>query len=129
AILVILILLVLLGDLRAAMIVTLAIPISMLVALRGMTYFGITGNLMSLGAIDFGLLVDASVVIVESILAKMSIEKARLITKESKMELIKEVCREVMPPVISGLLLIMAVYLPILTLEGVEGKMFRPMAL
>ena len=129
AILVILILLILLGDFRAAMIVTLAIPISMLVALRGMTYFGITGNLMSLGAIDFGLLVDASVVIVESILAKMTLEKARLINTESKIELIKEVCREVMPPVISGLLLIMAVYLPILTLEGVEGKMFRPMAL
>lgn len=129
AILVIIILLVLLGDLRAAMIVTLAIPISMLVALRGMTYLGITGNLMSLGAIDFGLLVDASVVIVESILARMALEKARLINTESKMELIKEVCREVMPPVISGLVLIMAVYLPILTLEGVEGKMFKPMAI
>lgn len=129
AVLVIIILLVLLGDLRAAMIVTLAIPISMLVALRGMTYLGITGNLMSLGAIDFGLLVDASVVIVESILARMAVEKASSLNTESKMKLIKEVCKEVMPPVISGLLLIMAVYLPILTLEGVEGKMFKPMAL
>lgn len=129
AVLVIVILLILLGDFRAAMIVTLAIPISMLVALRGMTYFGITGNLMSLGAIDFGLLVDASVVIVESILAKMSLEKARLINPEGKLALVKEVMKEVLPPVVSGLLLIMAVYLPILTLEGVEGKMFRPMAL
>lgn len=129
AILVIVILLILLGDLRAAMIVTLAIPISMLVALRGMTYFGITGNLMSLGAIDFGLLVDASVVIVESILAKMTLDKARLLNPKHKLELVKDVMKEVMPPVVSGLLLIMAVYLPILTLEGVEGKMFRPMAL
>src|SRR5690606_19934043 len=129
AVLVILILLLLLGDLRAAMIVTLAIPISMLVALRGMTYFGITGNLMSLGAIDFGLLVDASVVVVESILAKLTLQKASSLKFEDKLKVIKEVMKEVMPPVVSGLLLIMAVYLPILTLEGVEGKMFKPMAI
>lgn len=129
AVLVILILLFLLGDIRAAMIVTLAIPISMLVALRGMTYFGITGNLMSLGAIDFGLLVDASVVVVESILAKLTIRKVSQLKFEDKMQVIKEVMKEVLPPVTSGLLLIMAVYIPILTLEGVEGKMFKPMAI
>ena len=125
AILVILVLLFLLGNFKAALIVTLAIPISMIVALKGMTLFGITGNLMSLGAIDFGLLVDGSVVIVESILAKLAIDRAN----KSKTQLIKETCMEVMPPVIAGILLIMAVYLPILTLEGVEGKMFRPMAM
>lgn len=123
AILVILILLFLLGNVRAALIVTLAIPLSMVVALKGMSLMGITGNLMSLGAIDFGLLVDGSVVIVEAILAKMAIQKSKGKT------LIIETCKEVMPPVIAGLLLIMAVYLPILTLEGVEGKMFKPMAI
>lgn len=125
AVLVILVLLVLLGNIKAALIVTLAIPISMIVAMKGMSLFGITGNLMSLGAIDFGLLVDGSVVIIESILAKLAIEKVH----KNKMTLIKETCIEVMPPVIAGILLIMAVYVPILTLEGVEGKMFKPMAL
>lgn len=125
AALVILVLLILLGNFKAALIVTLAIPISMIAALKGMSLLGITGNLMSLGAIDFGLLVDGSVVIVESILARLAIERAN----KSKGQLIKETCVEVMPPVIAGILLIMAVYLPILTLEGVEGKMFRPMAI
>lgn len=128
AILVILVLLVLLGNFKAALIVTLAIPLSMIVALKGMSLLGITGNLMSLGAIDFGLLVDGSVVVIESILAKMAIQSS-LKTYASKEELIIETCKEVMPPVIAGLLLIMAVYVPILTLEGVEGKMFKPMAI
>lgn len=123
AVLVILVLLFLLGNIRAALIVTLAIPLSMIVALKGMSLMGITGNLMSLGAIDFGLLVDGSVVIVEAILARMAVEKSKGKT------LIIETCKEVMPPVIAGLLLIMAVYVPILTLEGVEGKMFKPMAI
>lgn len=123
AALVILVLLILLGNFKAALIVTLAIPLSMIVAMKGMSLLGITGNLMSLGAIDFGLLVDGSVVVVESILARMAVSRM------SRTQLIKETCVEVMPPVIAGLLLIMAVYVPILTLEGVEGKMFRPMAL
>lgn len=124
AILVILVLLVLLGNIRAAVIVALAIPVSMLVAVRGMNLLGITGNLMSLGAIDFGLLVDGSVVVIESILAHMAIN-----AKEDKNSLIKRSGTEVMGPVVAGIILIMAVYLPILTLEGVEGKMFRPMAI
>lgn len=124
AILVILVLLVLLGNIRAALIVALAIPLSMLVAVRGMNLLGITGNLMSLGAIDFGLLVDGSVVIIESILAHMAIQHAT-----DQDTLIKRSSKEVMGPVVAGIILIMAVYLPILTLEGVEGKMFRPMAL
>jgi cobalt-zinc-cadmium resistance protein CzcA len=129
AVLVILVLLVLLGSFKAALIVTLAIPLSMIIAMKGMNFFGITGNLMSLGAIDFGLLVDGSVVVIESILAKMAISGINSKSFKSKTELIQVTCKEVMPPVISGILLIMAVYLPILTLEGVEGKMFRPMAL
>jgi cobalt-zinc-cadmium resistance protein CzcA len=129
AVLVVLVLLILLGNFRAAFIVTLAIPLSMVVALKGMNLLGITGNLMSLGAIDFGLLVDGSVVIIESILARMALTSAAELRSKSKLELIKETCIEVMPPVIAGILLIMAVYLPILTLEGVEGKMFKPMAL
>ena len=129
AVLVVLVLLVLLGSFKAAFIVTLAIPLSMVVAMKGMSILGITGNLMSLGAIDFGLLVDGSVVIIESILAKLALTGAAGIRSKSKIELIKETCVEVMPPVVAGILLIMAVYLPILTLEGVEGKMFRPMAI
>jgi cobalt-zinc-cadmium resistance protein CzcA len=129
AVLVILVLLVLLGSFKAALIVTLAIPLSMIIAMKGMSLFGITGNLMSLGAIDFGLLVDGSVVVIESILAKMALNGVSGKQFKDKTELIKVTCKEVMPPVISGILLIMAVYLPILTLEGVEGKMFKPMAL
>lgn len=129
AVLVILVLLILLGNFKAALIVTLAIPLSMIIAMKGMSLFGITGNLMSLGAIDFGLLVDGSVVIIESILAKMALNGVSGKHFKDKSELIKVTCKEVMPPVISGILLIMAVYLPILTLEGVEGKMFKPMAL
>jgi len=124
ALLVILVLLVVLGNVRGALVVALAIPLSMLVAVRGMNLLGITGNLMSLGAIDFGLLVDASVVIIESILAHMALQKNNDVD-----EIIKKSSKEVMGPVVAGIILIMAVYLPILTLEGVEGKMFRPMAI
>lgn len=124
AVLVILVLLFLLGNIKAALIVALAIPVSMLIAVRGMNYFGVTGNLLSLGAIDFGLLVDGSVVIIETILARLAISHS-----QTKDEVIKKASGEVMSPVVSGLLLIMAVYIPILTLEGVEGKMFRPMAI
>lgn len=124
AALVILVLLLLLGNFKAAVIVALAIPLSMLVAVRGMSFFGVTGNLMSLGAIDFGLLVDGSVVIIETILAHLALKH-----KGDKTQTVKSASEEVMGPVVSGLLLIMAVYLPILTLEGVEGKMFKPMAI
>jgi len=93
-----------------------------------MNLLGITGNLMSLGAIDFGLLVDGSVVVIETILARTALSRVGK-SGESKVQMIKASCKEVMGPVVAGLLLIMAVYLPILTLEGVEGKMFRPMAI
>lgn len=124
AILVIIVLLVLLGSVKAALIVSMAIPLSMLVALKGMNLLGITGNLMSLGAIDFGLLVDGSVVVIEAILAR-----GALMAREDHETTIKKASSDVMGPVVAGIILIIAVYLPILGLEGVEGKMFRPMAI
>ncbi len=128
AALVISVLLLLLGNFRASLIVALAIPISMLIAVRGMLIFGISGNLMSLGAIDFGLLVDGSVVLIENILSRSRDWRMNRISK-SKEDFIFEASSEVIAPITFGLFMIMIVYLPILTLEGVEGKMFKPMAL
>jgi cobalt-zinc-cadmium resistance protein CzcA len=125
AALVIVVLLVILGNIRAALLVSLAIPISMLFAAAGMKYFGISANLMSLGAIDFGLLVDASVVIIENVLRRLAIEKN---AKAQRAKIILAAVKEVLAPVTVGILLIMAVYVPILALEGVEGKLFKPMA-
>lgn len=126
--LVILVLFLILGNFRAAAIVSLAIPISMLVALKGMGIAKISANLMSLGAIDFGLLVDASVVIVENYLRRLKELPAKPTFTDKKNLLISS-CSEVASPVILGLLIIMLVYIPILTLEGIEGKMFAPMAI
>ncbi len=128
AFLVILVLMLILGNFKASIIVSLAIPLSMLVALKGMQIFGISANLMSLGAIDFGLLVDASVVLVENFLRRMGHQKSKMNPKE-RISLLAESCSEVAKPVIFGLIIIMLVYVPILSLEGVEGKMFEPMAL
>src|SRR3972149_4530099 len=127
AILVIIILLLILGNLRAAIIVTLAIPLSMLFASAGMKYFGISANLMSLGAIDFGLLVDGAVVIIENVTRRMAKEE-REMTSTKRMSVILDAVQEVIAPVTIGLLLIMAVYVPIFALEGIEGKLFKPMA-
>lgn len=123
--LVILVLLLLLGSLRGGLIVASAIPISMLFAFIGMREFGLSGNLLSLGAIDFGLVVDGSVVMVENIVRHLS----KGSTRSSRLELIREASREVARPVVFAVGIIIIVYLPILTLQGVEGKMFRPMAL
>lgn len=128
ALLVIAILLFLLGHPIATLIVTLAIPISMMFAAEGMMLFGVTGNLMSLGAIDFGLLVDGAVVLMETILTRLG-HLGHTPSKEEKKQVILSASSEVIGPVVTGLFLIMVVYLPILTLEGVEGKMFRPMAI
>ncbi len=125
--LVVVVLLVILGNLRAALIVSLAIPLSMLLAAIGMKQFGISANLMSLGAIDFGLLVDASIVIVENILRRME-ESGSILKREERAALVMQSVKDVLAPVSIGLLLIMAVYVPILSLEGVEGKIFHPMA-
>ena len=126
-ILVIAVLLLLLGNLRGGLIVASAIPLSMLAAFIGMQYAGISGNLMSLGAIDFGLIVDGSVVMIENIVRKLSEEKKA--ASADNIHVMLEAGREIARPVFFGVLIIMIVYLPILTLRGVEGKMFRPMAL
>ncbi len=122
--LVVAVLLLLLGSFRGGIIVSLAIPLSMLVAFTGMLQAGISGNLMSLGAIDFGLIVDGSVVMVENILRRLS---QRPEGSDAK-EVIRSAAQEVAKPVFFGVLIIVLVYVPILALGGVEGKMFKPMA-
>jgi len=115
-----------LGNLRAAAIVALAIPLSMLFAFSGMFRFGIAASLLSLGAIDFGMVVDSSVVMVENCVRHIAHGDLR---GRSKTDVVREAAVEVRKPTMFGELIIMIVYLPILTLEGVEGKLFRPMAL
>ena len=128
AALVILILLLILGHFKAAIIVSLVIPISMLWTTLSMQVFHISGNLMSLGAIDFGLVVDGAVVLVETLVASFAtlseIERQTL----SKDQIVSSRAKIIMRPVVFGLFMIMLVYIPIIMLEGVEGKMFRPMA-
>ena len=125
--LVIAVLLLLLGNLRGGLIVASAIPLSMLFAFTGMVRTGISGNLMSLGAIDFGLIVDGAVVMIENISRHLS-ERTRT-PGVSRMEIIREASREVMRPVIFAVGIIILVYVPILSLIGIEGKLFRPMAI
>lgn len=125
--LVIAVLLLLLGNLRGGLIVASAIPLSMLFAFTGMVRAGISGNLMSLGAIDFGLVVDGAVVMIENISRHLS-ERSRA-PGISKLEVIRGAAHEVMRPVLFAVGIIIMVYFPILSLVGVEGKMFRPMAL
>jgi len=115
-----------LGNLRAAFIVALAIPLAMLFAFSGMLRFGIAASLLSLGALDFGMIVDSSVVMVENCVRHIAHGD---LAKKSKLEMIRDAAVEVRKPTLFGELIIMIVYLPILTLEGIEGKMFRPMAL
>jgi cobalt-zinc-cadmium resistance protein CzcA len=122
---VIAVLFIFLGNLRAGLIVALAIPLSMLFAFSGMLRFGIAASLLSLGAIDFGLVVDSSVVMIENCVRKLAHGKSG----RSRLEIIRDAAVEVRKPTMFGELIIMIVYLPILTLEGVEGKLFRPMAL
>ena len=131
ALLVIAILFAMLGNLRAALIVALAIPLSMLFALTGMVQGKVSGNLMSLGAIDFGIIVDGAVVSVENCIRRFAEEQhrlGRLLTKKERLSLAYEASREVAKATIFGQIIITIVYLPILTLTGVEGKMFVPMA-
>jgi cobalt-zinc-cadmium resistance protein CzcA len=132
AILVVIILLLILGNIRAAIIAALAIPLSMLIAASGMLQFRISGNLMSLGAIDFGLIVDGAVIIVENSLRRLGLRQHELGRKLSKSERLDEVLessKQVLSPAAFGSAIIIIVYLPILALIGVAGKMFRPMAL
>ncbi len=124
--LVVAVLFVFLGNLRAGLIVALAIPLSMLVAFSGMLRFGIAASLLSLGAIDFGLVVDSSVVMIENCVRYLARTDQR---HRNKLELVRDAAVEVRKPTMFGELIIMIVYLPILTLEGIEGKLFQPMAL
>ena len=132
ALLVTAVLLILLGNWRAAVIVATAIPLAFLFALTGMTRFGISGNLMSLGAIDFGLIIDGAVVIVENVVRELGIKQralARRLTAEERIHTVMAASKQVGTPMFFGVLIIAIVYLPILALSGVEGKMFHPMAL
>ncbi len=125
AILVVAILFVFLGNLRAGLIVALAIPLSMMFAALGMLRFGIAGSLMSLGAIDFGLVVDSSVIMVENSVRRLQIPGR----KGTVLETVREAALEVRRPTMYGELIIAIVFLPVLALEGIEGKLFQPMAL
>ncbi len=115
-----------LGNMRAAIIVAIAIPLSMLFAFLGMYRFGIAASLLSLGAIDFGMIVDSSVVMVENCVRHLAHDSN---SGKSRLAIIRDAAVEVRKPTMFGELIIMIVYLPILALEGIEGKMFRPMAL
>jgi cobalt-zinc-cadmium resistance protein CzcA len=120
-----------LGNIRAALIVASAIPLSMLFAATGMIQNRISGTLMSLGAIDFGIIVDGAVVMIENIvrrLAERQRELGRPLARAERFETTFEAAREIARPTVFGVAIIMIVYLPILTLTGVEGKMFLPMA-
>jgi cobalt-zinc-cadmium resistance protein CzcA len=123
--LVIIVLLLLLGSLRGGLIVAVAIPLSMLFAFGGMLVGGISGNLMSLGAIDFGLIVDGSVVMIDNIVRRLTGRKKG---DGSVLEIVRAAAVEVGRPVTFAVTIIIIVYLPILTLTGTEGRMFRPMA-
>jgi cobalt-zinc-cadmium resistance protein CzcA len=125
AILVVAVLFAFLGNIRAGIIVASVIPLSMLFAVTLMQKVGIAGSLMSLGAIDFGLVVDSSVVMVENCVRRLSLDKS----DRSRIDIVRDAAIEVRKPTMFGELIIMIVYLPILTLEGIEGKLFRPMAM
>ncbi|MDG2304512.1 MAG: CusA/CzcA family heavy metal efflux RND transporter [Candidatus Binatia bacterium] len=132
ALLVIVVLFLMLGNLRAALVTALAIPLSMLLAAIGMAHTKTSGNLMSLGAIDFGLIVDGAVIIVENCLRRLGQRQAelgRILTREERLETVFNASRQVRGATAFGETIIILVYLPILALSGVEGKMFQPMAL
>ncbi|KAA3609637.1 MAG: AcrB/AcrD/AcrF family protein [Calditrichaeota bacterium] len=122
--LVIVVLLLLLGEMRGALIVASVIPLSMLFAFIGMREFGLAANLMSLGAIDFGMVVDGSVVMMENIIHRLQNNKS-----ESRFEVIMAAAKEVSRPIFFGVLIILMVYVPIITFSGMEGILFRPMAI
>ena len=132
AVLVIAILFLFLGNIRAAIATACIIPLSMLFAMTGMVEYKVSANLMSLGAIDFGIIIDGAIIIVESCLALLAAaqhRRGRLLTAPERFEAILAGAREVVRPALFGMLIIAVVYLPILTLTGVEGKMFTPMAI
>jgi heavy metal efflux system protein len=132
AIIVIIVLVLLLGNWRGALLVATVIPLSMLIAAIFMRLFGISGNLMSLGAVDFGLIVDGAVIMVENGIRRIADrqhELKRTLTNEELRHTVREASSEVRRATMFGELIIIIVYLPILSLTGIEGKMFKPMAL
>jgi cobalt-zinc-cadmium resistance protein CzcA len=132
ALLVIIILFLLLGHFRAALITAAVIPLSMLFTISGMVKNQVSGNLMSLGALDFGLIVDGAVIIIENCLRRFSLEQhalGRALSKVERFSLARRATAEVIRPSLFGIMIITVVYLPIFTLSGVEGKMFHPMAI
>ncbi|ASJ91116.1 efflux RND transporter permease subunit [Sphingobium baderi] len=132
ALLVIVVLFLLLGNIRAALITAAVIPISMLMTMTGMVRAGVSGNLMSLGALDFGLIVDGAVIIVENCLRRFGEAQhrlGRLLSREERFDLAASASSEVIRPSLFGVLIITLVYVPIFALTGVEGKMFHPMAI
>ncbi|WP_293374114.1 CusA/CzcA family heavy metal efflux RND transporter [Nevskia sp.] len=130
ALLVVVVLMLLLGNVRAALLTAAVIPLAMLMTLSGMVQGRVSANLMSLGALDFGLIVDGAVIIVENCLRRLSraAEVEGTLTLEARLKLVFEATREVIRPALFGVFIITAVYLPIFALQGVEGKMFHPMA-
>lgn len=131
ALLVVLVLFLLLGNVRAAVITALVIPLAFLLGVIGMNRVGVSGNLMSLGALDFGLLVDGAVVVVENTLTRMGLRRAsvgRDLTLAERLEEAAGAARQMIRPAAFGQAIILLVYAPLLALEGVEGKMFQPMA-
>jgi cobalt-zinc-cadmium resistance protein CzcA len=131
AIFIVLVLLVLLGNLRAALIVALMIPLSFLFAACGMVQGGWSANLMSLGALDFGLIIDGAIFMVENIIRRLGHKQhhlGRVLTREERSREVLAASKQIASPTFFGVLIITVVYLPIMTLTGIEGKMFRPMA-
>jgi cobalt-zinc-cadmium resistance protein CzcA len=131
ALLVIVILFVLLGNVRAALITAAVIPLAMLATITGMVQTGVSANLMSLGALDFGLIVDGAVIIVENCIRRLSEQQKRtgvILPLKDRLELVFQATNEVIRPSLFGVLIITVVYIPLFSLTDVEGKMFHPMA-
>jgi cobalt-zinc-cadmium resistance protein CzcA len=132
AVLVVAVLFAFLGNLRAALITAMVIPLSMLFTFTGMVSYKVSANLLSLGALDFGIIVDGAVVIVENCVRRLAHAQAALgrpLTRSERMDEVFAAAREARRPLLFGQLIIMAVYLPIFAFSGVEGRMFHPMAL
>jgi len=131
ALLVVVVLFVLLGNIRAALITAAVIPLAMLATITGMVNYGVSANLMSLGALDFGLIVDGAVIIVENCIRRLSEAQKRtggVLPLKDRLELVFQATNEVIRPSLFGVLIITVVYIPLFSLTGVEGKMFHPMA-
>lgn len=131
ALLVIVVLLLLLGNVRAALITAAVIPLAMLMTISGMVKVGVSANLMSLGALDFGLIVDGAVIIVENSIRRLAQSQAqtgRILPLKERLSLVYEATNEVIRPSLFGIAIITVVYIPLFSLTGVEGKMFQPMA-